>query len=166
MSSVHDLVRFRFCEGKLSARNTEQTYAMPCAWDGKTERLWLRPFWSAIPISNRGTPRRYDFIFISGCAPFGPVRPSVWPEGSGQGAASDSIRSVPIRSDPFRSGLAALAFRWSPAVVRWKNPPENATLRRAYVRASQKRRRRGRGRARLGTCVGRKLEVTEASRLL
>ena len=28
-----------------------------------------------------------------------------------QGGASDPIRSVPIRSDPFRSGLADLAFR-------------------------------------------------------
>ena len=29
-----------------------------------------------------------------------------------QGPPSDPIRSVPIRSDPFRSGLAALAFRF------------------------------------------------------
>ena len=31
-----------------------------------------------------------------------------------QGCASDPIRSVPIRSDPFRSGLADLAFRYDP----------------------------------------------------
>ena len=55
---------------------------------------------------------------------------------------SDPICSDPIRSVPFRSGRRA--------DVRWKCP-ENATLRR---RVAQKRRRRGRSRARLGTCVG------------
>ena len=50
-----------------------------------------------------------------------------------QGCASDPIRSVPIRSDPFRSGLADLAFR-SLLMIRLV-PPRNlsSTARREGV---------------------------------
>ena len=83
------------------------------------------------------------FVWARGHAEFENLRAEI--EGGKRKTAVAPISG--IRSDAFRSGLATLAFRCDNNC--WL-PPEVRTSRR---RVAQKRRRRCRGRARLGTCV-------------